>query len=112
MSQLRCGAWAGIAVVLLFDVAPSPSCGSGSRDENALLYVSATDCSCAPGTIRVTVDERFAAEVRCGAGATVVEVRGGTHVVAATSGVAVWPPQTQVVPPGGTARVDLGCPSL
>jgi hypothetical protein len=110
--QLRCSVWAVVAAVLLFDVAPSPSCGSGNRDRTGWLSVSAMDCSCVTGTVRVTVDDRFAAEITCGsAGVTSVEVSSGTHVVAATSGALVWPAQTQVATASRTTRVDLGCPA-
>jgi hypothetical protein len=117
MTTIRGGTLTALALALFADVAPSPSsCGSGCRSDPPFQFtyfeVSASNCSCAPGAIRVSVDDRIAGTVTCGpSGAISIRVTPGSHVVGAQSETASWSPQTQDAAPGKRTPVDLGCPS-
>jgi hypothetical protein len=117
MGMIRGGTLAALALTLLADVAPSPSsCGSGCHSSSTSQYtyfeVAASDCSCAPGTIQVRVDDQLAGTITCGpSGAVSLQVSPGAHAVSAQSATASWSPQTKLASPGRKTAVELGCPS-
>ncbi len=116
MTTIRGGTLAALALTLLADVAPNPSscssCNSSSTSEYTYLEVAASNCSCAPGTIQVRIDDQLAGTLTCGSsGAVSLQVSPGAHVVSAQSGSAAWSPQTKLASPGRKTAVELGCPS-
>jgi hypothetical protein len=108
---IRCSPWTFLVVVILADVAPSPSsCGSHSISDG-YLQIEASNCACAPGTIRVVLDGRGVGTITCGsANAITVKAQIGRHVVAATNASASWADQSCDVRPDRTTFVELGCP--
>ncbi len=112
MRVIRCSPWTILVVVILADVAPSPSCGSGSGSETGYLQIGASDCTCAPGTILVSLDGREIAGIGCTSSGYAISIPAtvGSHVVSARSGNAVWPDQTCYVRADSTTSVELGCP--
>jgi hypothetical protein len=111
MTTIRCSAWAVLGVALMFDVAPS--CGRPRpRPFYTSLTITAADCSCAPDTLRVSLDNARVGDLKCGAGnALSITVSPGSHVVSAENGTASWPARSHDAPAGETTRVELGCPS-
>jgi hypothetical protein len=111
MTTIRCSAWAVLAVALMFDVAPSCG-GSRPRPLYTSLTITASDCSCARDTLRVSIDNAWVGEVKCGpTGALSISVNPGTHLISAENGTASWPTRSQDAPAGETTPVELGCPS-
>ncbi len=112
MRAIHCSPWTLLVVLILADVAPSPSCGSGSESPSGYLQIGASDCACATGTIQVSLDGRGIGEITCGwTNAVTVAAGNGSHVVGATSGHASWPEQSYDVRADRTTRVELGCPT-
>jgi hypothetical protein len=98
--------------VLLADVAPSPFCGSRIRYEDTALVVSASDCSCASGTIEVFVDDQSAGVTTCGTnGRLTIKVANGPHTVRAAMANRTWPAKTYSVGVAQKTAVELGCPA-
>jgi hypothetical protein len=113
MTTIRCSAWAVLGVALMFDVAPSCG-GRPPRPVPAYtsLTITASDCSCARDTLRVSVDNAWVGEVKCGpSGALSISVNPGSHLISAESGTASWPARSHDAPAGTTTPVELGCPS-
>ncbi len=114
MTTIRCNAWAAVilGLALLADVAPG---GCGSRPAPRLrttLDIVASDCSCAQGTLQVSIDSRPVGALTCGAtGKLPVAVEAGAHVVTAQSPTAAWPPKSVEAAEGRSTPVELGCPA-
>ncbi len=110
MRVLRCSPWSLLVVVILADAAPAPSCGkSGSAD--GYLQVGASDCTCAPAAIEISLDGRPVAQTSCGWDhAITLATEPGTHVVGASGTNGVWPDRTFDVRSDRTTPVELGCP--
>ena len=97
-------------VVLLADVAPSPSGCRSSEPSTGYIHVQASDCSCAGGEIVVEVDGQVRATITCGAeGGQAIELPTGRHSVSASSGPLTWTTRSYNVS-GSPLLVDLGCP--
>jgi hypothetical protein len=102
--------WAVLSVVLLVDAAPTPHCGSDPVRPQPVLEIRASNCACAPGVIEALVDGSVMGELTCGpAGALMVSVSEGDHVVSARADGVSWPQQTCRAGDGKTT-VELGCP--
>jgi len=110
---IRCSAWTILTLAILADVAPSGFCrGSRPKREFTFLAVTASNCTCAPDTLQVSVDKRAVGSLTCGTGAALsVEVDAGLHSVSAQSAKASWPEQVCNALAGRTTPVELGCPA-
>jgi hypothetical protein len=76
------------------------------------LDIVASDCSCAPDTLQLSVDNSQVGAITCGAtGGRSIEVSPGTHVVSAQSPKASWPPRSVAASAGTKTPVELGCPA-
>jgi hypothetical protein len=101
MTTIRCSTWTILALAIHRPVRSF-----------AFLAVTASDCTCASGTLQVSVDGRPTADITCGAsGGATIEVGSGPHTVSAQSPTASWPAQSCDAVNGRTTRVELGCPS-
>ncbi len=102
-----------VLFVILADVAPAPFCGSRAPRPSGVAYldVRAPECSCAPGTIEVYVDEQPSGTTSCGAAALSIRVTPGSHTVRANMDGRTWPAQSTSVASDGRANVALGCPA-
>jgi hypothetical protein len=109
MRMLCLSPWAVALLTVLADVAPSPSCRDRSERVDGYMRIIASDCSCAPGSIRVTVDGSAAGEIACGTDQGIgLSVEVGSHSVSAASATASWPDRRYSV--GSYTAIDLGCP--
>ncbi len=112
MRAIHCSPWTLLVVVILADAAPAPSCSSRSETYSGYLQIGASDCACAPGAIRVSLDGREVGEIACGwSHAITIAAVNGSHLVSAASARASWPERSYDVRGDRTTPVELGCPS-
>jgi hypothetical protein len=100
------GQYSMLALIVLLDAAPVPSCGTSSRTE---LLIQAADCSCISEQLEVFVDDKSVGQLRCG-WSLPTQVAPGSHVVGGRDSAKTWPQQSVSVREGETVTVRLACP--